>query len=86
MVNTIGLISSLLDVAMVQDVPFCQPQQLQCMHYGITFVLLCVPFLSSTTTLIFVVTLDDFSTAGLSIISVVTGLLLICCIKTIKIL
>jgi len=30
-------------------VPFCQLQQLQCLHHGIpklTFVFLCVPFLS----------------------------------------
>jgi len=44
-----GLISSLFNVALSIDVPFCQLQQLQCLHHGskkLTFVLLCTPFLS----------------------------------------
>ena len=40
-----GLISSLFNIASSQDVPFCQPQDVQCMHHGLTFVLLCVPVL-----------------------------------------
>ena len=40
-----GLISSLFDVASSRDVPFHQPQDVQCMHYGLTFVLLCVSVL-----------------------------------------
>ena len=39
------LIFSLFDVASSQDVPFHQPQYVQCMYYGPTFVLLCVPVL-----------------------------------------
>ena len=31
-----GLIYSLTSA---QDMPFCQPQQLQCMHHGLSFVL-----------------------------------------------
>ena len=40
------LISSLINV---RDVPFPQPQQLQCLqlHHGATFVSLCAPILSS---------------------------------------
>jgi len=40
-----GLISSLFDVALSRDVPFRQPQDVQCMHHGLIFVLLCVPVL-----------------------------------------
>ena len=39
------LIFSLFDVALSRDVPFGIPQYVQCMHHGLTFVLLCVPFL-----------------------------------------
>ena len=39
-----GLISSLVDVALSQDVLFRQPQQLKCMYHGLTFTLLCVPY------------------------------------------
>ena len=41
------LISSLINVTLSRDVPFYQPQQLQCLHHGDTFVPLCVPILSS---------------------------------------
>ena len=41
-----GLISSLFSVALSGDVPFCQPQQFQCLHHGSTFVLLYTLFLS----------------------------------------
>jgi len=34
MANAIGLISSLFNVASSGDVPFRQPQQLQCLHHG----------------------------------------------------
>jgi len=36
-----GLISLLIDVASSQDVPFRQPQQLQCTYHGTTAVFLC---------------------------------------------
>ena len=35
------LISSLINVASSQDVPFHQPQELQCLHHGATY--LCIP-------------------------------------------
>jgi len=41
------LISSLINVASSWDVPFPQPQQLQCLHHGATFVPLWSPILSS---------------------------------------
>ena len=41
------LISSLINVALSWDVPFHQPQQLQCLHHGTTFVPLWSPILSS---------------------------------------
>ena len=45
MVKATGLISLLLDVALSRDVPFGIPQYAQCMHRGLTFVLICVPFI-----------------------------------------
>jgi len=39
--------SSLINVALSQDVPFHQQQQLQCLHHGTTFVPLCAPIISS---------------------------------------
>jgi len=39
-------ISSLINVASSRDMPFRQPQQLQCLHNGATFVPLCAPILS----------------------------------------
>ena len=41
------LISSLINIASSQNVPFHQPQQLQCLHCGATFVPLWSPILSS---------------------------------------
>jgi len=41
------LISSLINVASSREVPFHQPQQLQCLHHGATFVPLWSPILSS---------------------------------------
>ena len=41
-----GLISSLFNVALSRDVPFCQPQQLQYLHHDSTKANLCSPFLS----------------------------------------
>ena len=38
-----ALISSLLNVALSRDVPFCQPQQLQCLYHGSTETCLCSP-------------------------------------------
>ena len=35
-----GLIFSLFDITLTQDVTFHQPQQPQRMHHGLTFVLL----------------------------------------------
>ena len=40
------IIFSLINVASSWDVPFHQPQQLQCLHHDSTFVPLCVPVLS----------------------------------------
>ena len=41
------LISSLINVASSQDVPFHQPQllQLQCLHHGATFEPFCAPII-----------------------------------------
>ena len=41
-----GLIFALFDVASFQDVPFSQPQQLQCLHHVSTEAYLCsrIPF------------------------------------------
>ena len=41
------LISSIINVASLRDVPVYQPQQLQCLHHGATFVPLWSPVLSS---------------------------------------
>ena len=41
-----GLISSLSSIALSGDVPFCQPQQLQCLHHGSTKAHLCSPLYS----------------------------------------
>ena len=41
------LISSLINVALSRDVPFHQPQLLQCLHQGAIFVPLWSPILSS---------------------------------------
>ena len=41
--KAMGLISLLSDVTASQAVHFHQPQQVQCTHHGLTFVLLCVP-------------------------------------------
>ena len=41
------VISSLINVASSRDVPFHQPQQLQCLHHAATFVSLCAPILCS---------------------------------------
>ena len=42
-----GLISSLINVASSQDVPFHQPQLLQRLHQDATFVPFDLPFFSS---------------------------------------
>jgi len=44
--NAMGLILALYDDALSQNVPFCQPQQLQCLHHGSTKAHLCSPLLS----------------------------------------
>jgi len=41
------LISSLINITSSRDVPFHQPQQLQCLYHGATFVPLCAFILSS---------------------------------------
>ena len=43
--NSMGLIFSLFDIASSIDVPLGIPQHVKCTHHGLTFVLLCVPFL-----------------------------------------
>ena len=40
-----GLIFSLLNVTLAQEVPFGEPQYVQCIFHGLTSVLLCVPFI-----------------------------------------
>jgi len=45
--RTRDLISSLINVASSRDVPFHQPQQLECLHHGATFLPLWSPILSS---------------------------------------
>ena len=40
-----GLIFSLFDVALAQQVPFGIPQYVQCILHGLTSVLFCVPFI-----------------------------------------
>jgi len=40
----IGLIFAPLGIASSQDVPFHQPQQLQCLHHGFTEAYVCSPF------------------------------------------
>jgi len=44
--NVMGLISSLFNVASSRNVPFCQLQQLQCLHHGSTKAYLCSPLFS----------------------------------------
>ena len=47
--KVMGLVFALLDVALSQDVPFCQPHQLQCLYHWFTkayLCSLCVPFIS----------------------------------------
>jgi len=46
MARASDLISSLINVALSRDVPFHQPQELQCLHHGATFVSLWFPILS----------------------------------------
>jgi len=46
-----NLISSLISVASYRDVPFHQPQLLQCYHHGAAFVSLWSPILSSSLSL-----------------------------------
>ena len=41
-----ALISSLFNVTSSQNVPFLQPQQLQCLHHGSTEAYLCSPLSS----------------------------------------
>ena len=43
--RAMGLSFSLFSIASSQDVPFGIPQCVQCMHHGLTFALLCVPFI-----------------------------------------
>ena len=41
-----GLISSLINITLSQDIPICQLQQLQCLHHGSTQAYLCSPLCS----------------------------------------
>ena len=45
MAKTVGLIFSLFDIASSRDVLFGISQYIQCTHHGLTFILICVPFL-----------------------------------------
>ena len=47
MAKASGLIFSLFNVILAQEVPFGIPQYMQCILQGFTSVLLCVPFISS---------------------------------------
>ena len=40
-----GLIFSLFDIALAQEVPFCLLQYVQCILHGLTSVLFCVPLI-----------------------------------------
>ena len=40
--KVMDLISLLFDVALSSDMPFHQPQQLQCLHHGCTKAYLCI--------------------------------------------
>ena len=40
-----GLIFSLFDIVLAQEVPFGIPQYTQCILHGLTSVLFCVPFI-----------------------------------------
>ena len=44
--KAMGSISSLFNVALSREVPFCQPLQLQCLHHGSTKAYLCSPLFS----------------------------------------
>ena len=46
MAKATGLISSLFNIASSGDVPFCQLQQLQCLHHGSSESYLCSPLSS----------------------------------------
>ena len=46
--NATRLLSLLQDVVSSQGMPFCQPQQLQCLHHGSTEPYLCSPLYSIT--------------------------------------
>ena len=43
--KAMGLIISLFDIALAQEVPFGIPQYIQYILHGLTSVLLCVPFI-----------------------------------------
>jgi len=45
MAKAIGLIFSLFDVASAREVPFAIPLYIQCVLYGLSMALLCVPFI-----------------------------------------
>ena len=43
--KAMGLIISLFDATLAQEVPFGIPQYVQCVLHGLTSVLLCVPYI-----------------------------------------
>ena len=45
MAKATGLIFSMFDVSLAQEVPFGIPQYIQCILHRLTSVLLCVPFI-----------------------------------------
>ena len=45
MAKAMGLIFSLFDIALAQEVPFGMLQYVQCILHALTSVLLCVPFI-----------------------------------------
>ena len=45
MAKATGLIFSLFDVTLAREVPFGIPQYIQCILHGLTYILICVPFI-----------------------------------------
>ena len=54
-----SMIVLLFDVALTQDVPFGLLQYVQCILYGLTSVLLCVPFIFADSESVYLVVAHD---------------------------
>ena len=68
------LISSLINVASSWDLSFHQPQQLQCLHHGTTFIPLWSPILSSQS--------RKVTICGRHLMASVRGIQLACCVMS----